>query len=229
MNELVGAMIDITKAASICGLDVETMRQWTDSGHAPHYTINGNGPYYKTSELREWAKTNLIVRKGGFPIPSTLNVLRPVHHLGDERIPPMSLSAINGLCHIPIHASFSGIYFLCHGDDVVYVGQSTCIFQRIGQHVAEEKKQFDHHRVFVLPCPVASLDLVEQHFIETIRPKYNGGLTKPGLQKEINRICKQEPSIERNKQLEKLLSDSGASDDYKNRFFKELSMKDLYR
>ena len=112
---------------------------------------------------------------------------------------------------------------------MVYVGQSTCIFQRIGQHVAEGKKQFDHHRVFVLPCPVASLDLVEQHFIETIRPKYNGGLTKPGLQKEINRICKQEPSIERNKQLEKLLSDSGASDDYKNRFFKELSMKDLYR
>lgn len=179
MTELVANMIGIDKAAAICGINGDDMRQWTDSGHAPHYMVNGKGPYYKTTEIREWAKENFIVKKGGFPVPRTIDVLRPVIVLGDDRSPPISISAMHGLCHIALTGNVSGIYFLCDGNEVVYVGQSTCVIARLGQHIAEGAKVFDHSRVFFLPCPIASLNTVEKHFIDTIKPKYNGGVFSP--------------------------------------------------
>lgn len=179
MTELTANMVDINKAARICDIDAETMRQWTDSGHAPHYMVNGKGPYYKATELRQWAKDNLIVKRGGFPVPRTVDVLRPVANLGDHRAPPTSIASMHGLCHIALTGTVSGIYFLCDGDEVVYVGQSVCVLARLGTHVTEGKKTFDHDRVFFLPCPIASLNTVEQHLIETMKPKYNGGVFSP--------------------------------------------------
>jgi hypothetical protein len=70
-------------------------------------------------------------------------------------------------------------YFLCDGDEVVYVGQSSCISARLGTHIMEGVKKFDHDRVFFLPCPIESLNLIEQHYIETLKPKYNGGKFNP--------------------------------------------------
>jgi hypothetical protein len=30
-----------------------------------------------------------------------------------------------------------------------------------------------------LPCPIESLNLIEQHYIETLKPRYNGGKFNP--------------------------------------------------
>ncbi len=173
-----GSMVGIEDAASQCSIDVEHLRQWTESGHAPHYMVNGSGPFYKISELKYWAKENLIVKKGGFPVPRTIDVLRPVHEVSSRRCPPTSIAAMQGLCYVAITCSVSGIYFLCDGDEVVYVGQSVCVAARLGQHISEGVKKFEHDRIFFLPCPVASLDIIENHYIETMNPKYNGGMNR---------------------------------------------------
>lgn len=62
-----------------------------------------------------------------------------------------------------------GIYFLIKGEEIVYVGQSTNIFYRVGQH--EGVKDFDTFTY--LECDKEHLDLLEARYITKIKPKYN--------------------------------------------------------
>ena len=66
---------------------------------------------------------------------------------------------------------FSGIYFLCDGNDVVYVGQSSDVIMRVIAHHREKKKVFD--QVFFLPCCVKHLNREEEKYIKLLVPKYN--------------------------------------------------------
>ena len=79
---------------------------------------------------------------------------------------PKELEKINELVEIPsMHPP--GVYFLCHGNKVVYVGQSINPSARIAQHQAD--KQFN--RVFMIPTN--NLDEVETMYIKKFKPKYN--------------------------------------------------------
>ena len=79
---------------------------------------------------------------------------------------PKALKEINELVEIPsMHPP--GVYFLCHGNKVVYVGQSINPSARIAQHQAD--KQFN--RVFMIPTN--NLDEVETMYIKKFKPKYN--------------------------------------------------------
>jgi hypothetical protein len=64
-----------------------------------------------------------------------------------------------------------GVYFLCLGDKVVYVGQSLNPPSRASAHLAS-RIGFD--RVYVLPVPREALDLVEGALIRSLKPKLNG-------------------------------------------------------
>lgn len=64
---------------------------------------------------------------------------------------------------------FSGVYFLCCQDEVVYIGQSTNIPARIGQHRGD--KTFD--RAYWMPVPAHRLDEVEGAMIRHYRPRLN--------------------------------------------------------
>lgn len=63
----------------------------------------------------------------------------------------------------------SGVYFLLDGNEVVYVGQSVCVYSRIGQHI---DKRFD--RYAFVPCAIDALDKLESLYIHCLRPKLNG-------------------------------------------------------
>lgn len=65
-----------------------------------------------------------------------------------------------------------GIYFLCSGGRVVYVGQSVHIMARIGAHVAEGKKDFN--AVAWVRCAPGKLNLLETMYIHLLRPRLNG-------------------------------------------------------
>lgn len=65
-------------------------------------------------------------------------------------------------------ANVSGVYFLLEGDEVVYVGQSTNVYTRIGQH---RDKRFD--RYAFVPCAVDALDKLESLYIHFLRPRLN--------------------------------------------------------
>jgi hypothetical protein len=77
------------------------------------------------------------------------------------------------LPHLAEALTTCAVYFLMSGDEVVYVGQTTNLYARIGGH--REDKVWD--RILFLPTPRKDLDATERHWIATLRPKYN---TSPG-------------------------------------------------
>lgn len=68
-------------------------------------------------------------------------------------------------------ADMSGLYFLIDQHEIVYVGQSKLVHRRLAQHFDRREIQFD--RYFILPCPVALLDLLEARYIAEFRPAWN--------------------------------------------------------
>ena len=67
--------------------------------------------------------------------------------------------------------AISGVYFLCEGDKVNYVGQSKDIKQRIRTHQRQKSKSFDS--VFAVRLPQEQLVKIEGMFIQLLCPKYN--------------------------------------------------------
>ena len=61
------------------------------------------------------------------------------------------------------------IYFLYDGDDVVYIGQATCLRTRLKSHVKD--KTFD--RVSFEYCKLSDVLEKESSYINQYRPKYN--------------------------------------------------------
>jgi len=65
--------------------------------------------------------------------------------------------------------SVTGIYFLIKDEKIVYVGQSTNIFSRVGTHKID--KDFD--KAVYFECPSTELDDLEYELINILQPKYN--------------------------------------------------------
>src|SRR5687767_1064639 len=71
--------------------------------------------------------------------------------------------------------NWTGVYHLIKDGTVVYVGQTTNVFRRIGSHC---DKDFDAFEFF--PCSVAELDAVEQEHLKRLAPTLNvDGTKKP--------------------------------------------------
>jgi len=66
----------------------------------------------------------------------------------------------------------NGLYFLCKGEDIVYVGHSTNVYTRILEHIVEDKKTFDNVRS-VYHEDILRSEIVEVMLISKLRPKYN--------------------------------------------------------
>jgi hypothetical protein len=149
-----------------------------EAGYAPHYLVDGKGPWFKITELREWFDRNAVQARGGLPMPTRLSlVLDPAPRPASDA--PESISRLIGLRHIdPAHYLCPGVYFLCLGDEVVYVGQSVNVNDRVMSHIRESRrpagKTFDPLRIFYLPVPEGELLRVESEFIGRLQPKYNG-------------------------------------------------------
>jgi hypothetical protein len=70
-----------------------------------------------------------------------------------------------------------GVYFLVAKGELVYVGQSTSVLQRIGTHAQTKTKPFDSWAY--VPCAVEDLNTMESLYIHFLRPPMNGR-TRPG-------------------------------------------------
>lgn len=66
----------------------------------------------------------------------------------------------------------AGIYFLVRGNKVVYVGQSTNVYKRLGDHFSDKYKNFD--RIAIIHCDVNELNYWESRYIKAMRPEHNG-------------------------------------------------------
>ena len=63
------------------------------------------------------------------------------------------------------------IYFFTLGDEVVYVGQSQRLGQRLDMHYRERVKKWDS--VWTIPCPPELLNCVENWWIVKLKPRHN--------------------------------------------------------
>jgi len=137
----------------------------------PHYDIGNEEPAFKLGEALAWIRRNLYQRRAGEDLP--LNYLRlkyltpPVQY--DE--PPEELQDIPNLTQIPAGTP-TGVYFLCQGKKIVYVGQSNSPCARISQH--QKDKIFDHAYMIPTDQPLA----LEDYYINKFKPMYNKTIKK---------------------------------------------------
>ncbi len=100
-------------------------------------------------------------------------------------VPPSSLSKLNNLQYFKDNKGHPCIYFLVKNNEVVYVGKSTYLMQRVLTHQVNRQKDFDE--VFWLSVPQEELGETEKAFIRLLRPRYNlvGHAGIPYRDKEI--------------------------------------------
>lgn len=152
-------------------ITVERLTELADAFYLPHYRIDGGPPMFAEIETRKWVATNLSQRINGQELPVEYRVIVSAQPQADYAGVPPSISQIADRLIVQREISnISGIYFLCRGNKVTYVGQAMRSGVRIAQHVADGR-QFD--RAYILPVPLSALDSVESAFINVLKPEEN--------------------------------------------------------
>lgn len=136
----------------------------------PHWRIDGQ-PRFELGKTKKWVAENLSKSVDGVTLPIEMRPIL-VFDRCTANSRPTALKAINRLISMESAVYPCGVYFLCQGDDVVYVGQATSPARRVASHY-EDGKVFD--RVFMIPVPIESLIQVEGAFIRMLKPPLNGG------------------------------------------------------
>lgn len=152
-------------------LSADRIIELSKSGHIPHYLIDNNVYLYNQAEVRRWINENITSRIEGRNLPDTIRLTVPAPPVVD--MPPKAIWNIPHLQQVPKHTYQTGVYFLCKGDEVVYVGQSINPAIRIATHNQSEK---DFDRVYLMPVPESELDDVEGSFIHHLQPSQQGGV-----------------------------------------------------
>lgn len=89
----------------------------------------------------------------------------------------------------PAPKTGTGVYFLFQGDQIVYVGQTRSIAERIGQHI--KTKAFDSFAW--IEVPKDRLEAVERAYINSLRPPLNK--TTSGTVRLVHRMPFSERSL----------------------------------
>lgn len=166
--DLMRSLKSADEAAEAVHLSVDRLIHYADGNLCPHYRVEGR-PLFDIRELQIWAAKNLLHRIEGAK-EMRVTVLSSFEPVKKEDIPTQLKFMASALQQLPV-ATPSGVYFLCLGNEIVYVGQSLNPYQRIGGHVVSGKK-FD--RIFFIPVPAAELDWMESVMIHTLKPALNG-------------------------------------------------------
>ena len=150
-------------------IPVDSVKELSANGFMPHYRIRGiEEPLFELNETKEWIAANLIEHTSGEKLPAPkIVVVRDGIDSSLVGLAPTSISSIPGLMQFNPEL-FSGVYFLCLKNEVVYVGQSVAIPSRVKQH---GDKEYD--RIFFLRVPINQLTEVETRFITALNPIFN--------------------------------------------------------
>jgi len=156
-----------------CSLSAERLIELAQLSYVPFHTIDGYGPYFIKTDVKEWVEKNLIQYHDDNPYP-----IRPVL-LSENDQPafnqlPKQLQAMAG----DLQAYYGpwyphAVYFLCDVDEVVYVGQSSNLPSRLDFHLKDKNKDFNH--IFYLPVIRSEALKTEDRFIQTLQPAHQPG------------------------------------------------------
>ena len=152
----------------------ERLLELSEAGIAPHYLVDGQ-VMFGAQETKEWANHNLVVRRAGRHLGGgLLTIVNVMPSPSCKADVPKTLCGIAGmLIQLPVASAEAvgvpGVYFLCHEESVVYIGQSVNVFGRVGAHIGD--KTFD--RIYFVRVPESDLNYVEGCLINQLQPKYN--------------------------------------------------------
>lgn len=146
----------------------------------PHYVLINpvsKAEYYLFSpgEVQDWVYANCL-RRNEPVVAESLTIYNfdtTLHKVGLDDTIPMELASVKNLFKLPLEILNTppGVYFLCDEKDIVYVGQSINVANRIATHLSEAEKQFN--QVYFIPCHISHLNHLESSMIRYFKPKYN--------------------------------------------------------
>ena len=159
----------------------EEIEQQALGGIAPHFVFknpltNEEKILFSASILNEWYREN-CVKYIESDFKPNLFFVNPEESCHYKEI-PKELRGNNGILKMPnmFCSKYSGIYFLYKDKNLVYIGQSVCVMQRVGTHLNEGFKDFNN--VYFMLVPKKYLTEIEGSLIRYFRPKYNGKIAK---------------------------------------------------
>lgn len=159
------------------GVSAARLLDLAAAGYAPHWRVDGGQPLFKATEIKDWAKANLLKQHKGKSLPAVLTFVTTGNDIDDPMAIPRALRAIRDLRDITPTVRLSpGIYFVCDGDEVIYVGQSVNPGARLATH-DKGFAEYECLRVFLLPWPRYDLNRLEGAIIRRLRPRLNGKYT----------------------------------------------------
>lgn len=182
VDEWPSGLVGADEVSDKLGVTASRIIDLAHAGFVPHYRIDGGEVRFKLPEVRKWATKNILQYSKGRDLPEPVVVVAHKPRANPQDV-PYAIQAVPNLRDMGDFLVGSGVYFLCHNQEVVYVGQSVNIVARITAHT---DKRFD--RVFFLPWPKDDLDRVEGAFIRTLRPPLNmtvrGGPAAPASKQD---------------------------------------------
>lgn len=164
-------LLDIEQAAQITEIDQKIIQGWIDAKIIPHYFVCGNGPLFNRRELLDWIEITQVKRIEGKPIPKFISVI--TRSVEDFHGLPIEIKTIEGICEYKFEATCSGVYFLCNGPEIIYIGQSISISSRIQYHLDNAEFRDEIENAYYFPLNSTQLLEMERNLINKIRPKYN--------------------------------------------------------
>lgn len=155
-------MIDVEEVEKITGVEKNTILEYAAVGACPHVLIAKKDMRFIKTHIVRWLKENVIDVCEGTQLEPVPVLVKEAHQW---EVPKALAMVADRLIEVP---EVSGIYFLVHDGDVIYVGQSCNVASRMLSH---KNKTFD--RAFVLPCPRSKLNETEAAFIGFFKPQLN--------------------------------------------------------
>lgn len=155
------------EAEPLCDLSELRLVELANAYLIPHYRVDGGPPLFLVPEVRKWVAKNLLRRFEGSDCLEVKFVGLPPPATSPR---PECLAQLEGLRELSPDCYGSGIYFLCRGQELRYIGQSVNVAARI--EAQARQRSFD--RVFFLSAPASELDAIESRLIHALCPPENG-------------------------------------------------------
>lgn len=144
----------------------------------PHYILNNplNGTkmvFFSQDEVNRWISA--YITKYNCDIEPKLTFIHfdyAGHEIAAGDIVPPALCVIKFLYKLPLEHNLNtppGIYFLCAGDELKYIGQA----KNIGSRIREHRPDKDFDSVFFINCHSNFLNQVETALIRFFKPCHN--------------------------------------------------------
>lgn len=164
----------------------EGVLQLARDGVCPHYILTNpitkeETLWFVPSEINDWFDNNFVRYNEGYFTPKYdfLYFNKDLNKISG--VVPDELLRIKDLYELPLQhiCTPPGIYFLCKGKSIQYIGQASSVSGRILTHISEGLKDFD--AVYFISCPINRLNELESALIRYFAPP-------------LNRTCRIQPS-----------------------------------